>query len=102
MNADRLPRPVLGALLFAGWLAFAGEPAANPEAGPVPPLRHPPPGAALHRRPFVETVEQLDLMARFALAQAGGVPARSHFCVPADVGVAPEAPPPRWWKGPRR
>lgn len=102
MKADRLSRPVLGVLFVAGQLALAGGLAA-PEAETVPPRHHPPPAAALPPRiPFDETVEQLDLMSRYALTQAGGVPARSHYCVAMDGGVHPEPPPPRWWKGPRR
>lgn len=91
MTRDRLSGPAVGVLLFAGWLAFVAEPAAHPGAGPVPPLRFPPPGAAL--------VEKLDRLHVQALRHA--LVTEEHARA-LNVGVHPEPPPPRWWKGPRR
>lgn len=93
MIGDRLSRPVLLGLFFAGILALAGGAAANPERRVDSPSRPSASGAALQSRPFIETVEQLDQIASFAAGQPGAELARSHLCIPTDVGVHPLPPP---------
>lgn len=78
MTADQISRPLLLGLFFAGWLAFAGEPAASPGAEGLPPPA-PSPAAALF----------IDLEIAHLRAHAA-----ADRLAEWDVGVHP-VPPPR-------